>query len=62
MGIGKKVEMRVESINRLALARNDNDKAMTCDATQFRNRFTVVENMLDHMGADDGIEGAIGKG
>ena len=53
--------MGVERIDSFSFPGHDNDKALACDAPQFGDCCTVIENMFDDMGADDRIECLIGK-
>ncbi|MCY1231051.1 hypothetical protein D9M72_434870 [compost metagenome] len=53
--------MRIEGVAILALAWHDNDKAPAGNPSKFGDRFAIVEDMFDDMGADDGVELAIRK-
>ncbi|OWK26337.1 hypothetical protein AJ87_03330 [Rhizobium yanglingense] len=54
--------MRIERVAVFAFPRHNDDQAAFCNPAQFRNRLPVVENMLDHMRADDRVEIRVCKG
>src|SRR5450631_2670162 len=56
MHIRKKVEVRIERVSVLALAWHDNDEFLFCNAAKLRDRGAIVQNVLDHVGADHRIE------
>src|SRR5262249_19129761 len=62
MRVGEKVEVRVEGVFVLALARHHDDQLLLGDAAELGNSRTIVEDVLDHMRADDGVEVPVREG
>ena len=61
MAVREEVEVWIERVDALALARHHGDEPPPRDAVQLGNGVAVVEDVLDHMGADHGVEALVGK-
>ena len=61
VAVREEIEVRVERVDALALARHHDDEPAARDAAQLGDGVAVVEDVLDHMGADHGVEALVGK-
>ena len=59
MRIGEEVQVRVEGEAIFALLRDHDDEPTAGDAAKLRQRLTELEDVLQHVRADDGVEGRV---
>src|ERR1700730_780190 len=56
VAVWEEVQMRIEGVDAFTLARHDDDQPAGRNTPQLGDGAAKVEDMLDHMGAHDGIE------